>query len=999
MPVRLHLLGSPTVASDRETLALPFERRSQLLALLAVRRAWVGRAEIAAMLWPDQDSRLAYTNLRKTLHRLQGLPWASGIEVQGGALRFEAPTDVLDFEAALREGRTADAVRLRRGEFLAGFDDDRSEAWTGWLGFERERLRAAWRGAALEHLEADIDPAEAVELSARLLESDPLDESALRAHMAWLARGGKAAQARQAYRDFVARLAADLGLAPGAQLLALHDSLAARPAPASPVSPARAAGEDGFVGRSVELRQLTALLDTGGCRLVSLIGPGGVGKTRLAARVLAELAPRHPDGTAFIALEDAATRADIAGRIARGLEIALAGRRDAFDQVVDHLRERHVLLALDNFEHLAGDAPLLERLLADCPHVRLVVTSRARLGIAAEQLLPLEGLPCPDPEDQDRFEAFDAVRLFVKAARRVEPALVPETEAAAIIDICRQVEGLPLAIELAASWTRLLSCEAIAAQLREGTQLLHAAGATQPSRHASMEVVFEASWRLLGPLEREALARLSVFHGGFTAEAARAVAGASLPVLGALVDKSLLRKEKNRLHLHPLVQQLAAQRLGRGAAQEEAQRAHALHFHRLMAQLRRGIEDADREAMQVMDTEFRNCRSAWVASTPALREAVAKSAPALLNFCDHRVRLDEGLALFRDALASPAAQADPALQALLLASAAHLEYRLDRYAEAEANATRALAATGSGAGLETRLQCLKVLGACALRRGRHADAKRYFNLALKQAPASVDPHNAAAMLDNLALAEKAMGHYAQSLRLSQQSLVQHRRLKDAAGEALCLNNLGALQNDRGDREAGRAHLLEGLALCERHGLASTRALILANLTEVALLEGDTEAAGHHARRALEALAGTGNRALVAWLKLQTAGIALRLGDLPAARIDLADSLELAIAMDRPSLQFSGVACFAEILAAQGEPDCARRVLAFAAGHPAISVPDREAALARLAHLPAPAHVEPAWPGLELDELVHRIVVERPVAHAPLLALMRAQETQDTRRSG
>ena len=136
-----------------------------------------------------------------------------------------------------------------------------------------------------------------------------------------------------------------------------------------------------------------------------------------------------------------------------------------------------------------------------------------------EWLLPLEGLPCPEIEDQDHFEAFDAVRLFVQAAQRVEPALVPAVEAAAIVDICRQLEGLPLALELAAAWTRVLSCDAIAAELRQGTELLHAADAAHPARHASIDVVFDQSWRLLSPIERDSLSRLSVFHGGFSAEA------------------------------------------------------------------------------------------------------------------------------------------------------------------------------------------------------------------------------------------------------------------------------------------------------------------------------------------------------------------------------------------------------------------------------------------------------------------------------------------------
>ena len=224
MAVRLQLFGSPTIECDGAPVALPFERRSQLVVLLALRRAWVGRAELAAMLWPDQAPKLAFSNLRKTLFRLQGLRWGDRLEAQGGSLRFEADTDVLAFEQALREQRPADALALHRGTLLAGFDDDANEAWTGWLHFERDRLHAAWRAAALDHLNG-ADAAEGIGLSARLLEADPLDESALRANMALLARAGQTARARQVYREFVARLADELGIAPGPELQALHNAL------------------------------------------------------------------------------------------------------------------------------------------------------------------------------------------------------------------------------------------------------------------------------------------------------------------------------------------------------------------------------------------------------------------------------------------------------------------------------------------------------------------------------------------------------------------------------------------------------------------------------------------------------------------------------------------------------------------------------------------------------------------------------------------------------
>ena len=181
-----------------------------------MKRGWVSRTELAALLWPDVPAKLAFTNLRKALFRLQGVDWGQHVESEGGALRCEVATDVADFEAALREGRRAEAVALWQGEPLEGLDDDANPSWSTWLAFERERLKGAWRDAALGLLDEEMDPAQAVTIAARLLEADPLDEAALRAQMTWLARSGQAARARQAYREFAARLEAELGIAPGA---------------------------------------------------------------------------------------------------------------------------------------------------------------------------------------------------------------------------------------------------------------------------------------------------------------------------------------------------------------------------------------------------------------------------------------------------------------------------------------------------------------------------------------------------------------------------------------------------------------------------------------------------------------------------------------------------------------------------------------------------------------------------------------------------------------
>ena len=519
-----------------------------------------------------------------------------------------------------------------------------------------------------------------------------------------------------------------------------------------------------------------------------------------------------------------------------------------------------------------------------------------------------------------------------------------------------------------------------------GDRFAEAVDAARAARHASIEVVFDQSWRLLTAMERDALARVSVFRGGFSAEAARAVAKAPPPVLDALIDKSLLRKEEARLHLHPLIQQLAAARLGDGPAHVATQEAHAAYFHLLLAQLKSAVTAGERAALQAIDVEFENCRRAWTWSIKHDQaDALARSSAILLDYCDHRGRFEEGLVLLRSAIESPVARADAKLHALLLSKASHLEYRVDRYADAEAMASRAMTGSRDNA---TKVQSLNVLATCALRLGRLRDARRYFKQALELVSPEQQARWTAATLDHLALVEKALGNYDEALRLSMQSLMEYRRLADVGGEALCLNNIGALHMARDEYELAAVQLREGLALCERHGLVNTRGYILANLTEVALRAGDLAAAESHVVRAIDTSRTTGNRSVLSWATLKRASLTIRRGDIATARATLAEALGIGLAIGVLALKFDAIVGFAEILESQGEKECARRVLAYASHHPSASVLVRNEIRTRLAMLPAASDAEPAWPGLELDDLLHRIVVESNQAYAPLIASLR-----------
>jgi predicted ATPase len=771
-----------------------------------------------------------------------------------------------------------------------------------------------------------------------------------------------------------------------------------------------AAHGDGFVGRAVELQRIAELLAREECRLLCLVGPGGVGKTRLARRAMAAVADRFADGASFVELEDAETPAHAAQRLADALDVR-AGT-DALRATTAALAGRHMLLVLDNVEQLAENAAvLIEPILAAAPRVKLLVTSRVRLPVALAWSMPLDGLPVPDPEDDDHAESFDAIRLFVQAAQRVSPVMSWHDERGAIVDICRQLEGLPLAIELAAAWTRVLSCADIAAELLHGHELLRAQDAARPARHASIGVVFDESWRRLSAAERRALARLSVFRGGFTVEAARAVAGAALPVLGALVDKSLLRKDESagrgsgqaRLALHPLLQQLAADKLDdEGAvARHAAEAAHAAYFHAWLARVRLASEQGQSATLAAIEVEIENCRQAWaVAIASGDADAITHSAPTLLHLVEHRARFEDGLALWQQAIDAPLADAPPGqqrrlrakpdeqppLRALLLAQAALLEYRLARFDAAQARAKLALAGTSNAADdLDARYQALSVLASCAMSTGRFAEARRLFLRTLALARARAWPHEIAGTLENLALATKRLGDYEASLRLNVEALAEHRRSGAGAGEALSLSNLASLEMFMGRNDAAAGHLREALVLCERHGLTSTHVLVLANLTELTIAAGDDAQARMHAERAFEIAQGAGMRAVVGWLEIQRSRLSLREGRVDDARDRLAAGCTLALDLHLPSLKAAALRAVAELFEALDRPGAARRVLDFGIEQESLSAPDRAELRAQRASRGPLASDQRAWPGMSLDELLRRVAAECTPARARLIA--------------
>ena len=409
-----------------------------------------------------------------------------------------------------------------------------------------------------------------------------------------------------------------------------------------------------FIGRAEELTEIAALLADPACRLLTLIGPGGIGKTRLALQVATDELAHYHDGVAFVPLAPVGSPDLLPDSIASALHVTLYGSEAPNAQLIRALREKHLLLLLDNFEHLLAGISLLTDILQAAPGVKFLVTSRERLNLQEEWGLVLDGLRFPNAQTTEALESYSAVQLFVQRARQVNAGFSLTDNAEAVKTICQRVEGMPLGLELAASWLRAMTCRQIAAQMVDIPDFLTTPIRNVPERHRSLRAVFEQSWKLLSAHEQEVLMKLSVFRGGFDLEAAEPIAGASLSLLAGLVDKSLIRlTATGRYDLHELLRQFAADKLTESGQVSDTADQHLFYFMGLAEQAE--AHEYGREAMTWYDrleANLENIRAALAWSEQTLQaEMGLRLAGALRWFWMHHPYLLEGQAWLERLLA------------------------------------------------------------------------------------------------------------------------------------------------------------------------------------------------------------------------------------------------------------------------------------------------------------------------------------------------------------
>lgn len=928
----IRLFGPPEFRVNGEPLPRMKTRKGlYILALLALRYDRdVERGWLAGTIWPENEEGAALTYLRQSLSDLRNA-------LGDGATRLLSPTprtlrldlggadvDLITFRQCLKRGDRASleqAVSLYRGPLLEGWTED-------WLLLEREGCTQSYLGA-LEMLAQQAtqsegsDSASAVRYLREIVAADPLRESACRALMQALAATHDYAALTQVYRTLRAVLRREVNAEPDTETQALFARLRAQarshsviPAPVGSGSKTERADSlpkvpggtprivslprplSEFIGRNREVEGVKRTLIAS--RLVTLHGTGGVGKTRLSLRVAEELADDFPDGVRFVDLSPISDPALVPKTVAATLGIGELPGRPLTELVCDRLREWHFLLLLDNCEHLTDAcAHFAAAVLRECPHVRILATSRQRLGIAGETVRRVPPLTLPDPRqlsDDDKNAAsalmeYEAVRLFVERAQRVRPNLVLNPEMLRSIAIlCRRLDGIPLAIELAAARMNALDPAQITARLKERFRLLSGGDRTAPDRQRTLRGTLDWSYDLLTPEEKVLLCRLSVFAGGWTLEATETVCAGSpqegfpgleewevMDCLTGLADHSLVVVESEngevRYRLLETVREYGKERLReRGDESSWLRAKHRAYFLHLIQDVAPHLTGREQATwLDKLERDHDNFRAALDGcmedgTQEAIRIGLQLSGD-LHRFWVQRGHASEGYRRYVTLLSldngEPTSERGRALF-----GAGILTRSLADFTAAREMLGEALTIYRQTGNLRAQASTLNVLSDIASTQGNHWGARTLLEEALPLCREVGHRPTEASILHNLGNICGQQGNFPESRTYHEQALALSQEIGDLAVEASILNSLGVVADLQKDFPAAKVWFEQ--ALVRNRELGDSRQVVvnLYNLAAYAENLGDFAQAEDYFRQALllsRELGASRSRRLIAYL--------------------------------------------------------------------------------------------------------------------------------------
>lgn len=588
-----------------------------------------------------------------------------------------------------------------------------------------------------------------------------------------------------------------------------------------------------LLGREAELAAIERLFKDPQCRLLTLTGMGGIGKTRLALEFASSKHDLFPDGVYYAPLASINSAESIVPAIAEALGLSFSGPVDPKEQLVSYMlgmNKQSLLLVLDNFEHLIGPSTqavdIVSELLKCLPHLRILITSRERLNLQGEWMYELHGLPVPPSEHVNRLDEYSAAALFVQTARRIKIDFeISEAEKPALVQICQLLEGIPLAIELAAAWAGVLSCSEIAREIESNIDFLQTSMRDIPERHRSLRASFDHSWRLLSEAERTALPRLAIFRGGFDRAAAEQVAGATLPLLASLVSKSLVRRgEDGRYDLHEVIRQFALSYLDQDAAQhDEARDAHSRYYLQFAADREKSLRSApQQQAARELLNELDNLRAAWIWAIRREQFLLLGSSVRSLGWFFEvtgliREGIDQFEPLVRVLKARPQNHEAQWVLGFTLTHQGMLYFRRGLFDQAQARMEQSLSILRSLGRQNLMTDVLVYLGIVMHLNGDIELSQTLMEEGLACAQAAGDDWFIAYAIYNLGYIASLQGRYAEGYPQMRDGMAIWRKLGDPHSIALGLNYLGPTLVRLGRFEEAETSLQESLQLCRESG--------------------------------------------------------------------------------------------------------------------------------------------------------------------------------------
>lgn len=1016
--LEVRLLGQFDVRLDGQPVEIPSRPAQSLLAYLILSAGTAHRREkLAGLFWPEATESNARNNLRRALWRIRKAIRAGGREyllADEISIAFDANSaywlDASLLASAVATGWSVDGlmgiVSVYHGELLPGFYDE-------WVLLERERLQAVVdhkMQMLLDRLVEDQQWSDVLEWGERWIAQGHAPEPAYRALMIAHNGLGDSSSVAAVFQRCVGSLRRELGVEPSQQTRAVYERLSrGETGTGAPVQSAFAdrpqitleppfsrlpVPATPFIGREVELAEIATRLADPACRLLSLIGPGGIGKTRLCLQAATAQLDRFRDGVFFVPLESLSSPQFVAPAIADALNFSLQGPQTPEQQIADYLRGKNVLLVLDNFEHVIEAAELVADLLQACLGLKILTTSHERLNLAEEWVFPIQGFEIPSETSVDNLEACSAAQLFLQRARQVKPGFAPAVaDRLAIARTCRLVNGLPLGIELAAAWVKMMPCAEIAKEVERNLDFLSTSLHNVPERQRNLRAVFEYSWDRLTEEERRAFRQLAVFRGGFRREAAEAVLGegqlvtsdesrrsspvthlATLATLSSLVDKSLLRvTESGRYDRHPLVYQYATEKLDAAAGEKDRVREHhGRYYAAFLEQRATNLKGAgQKEALAEIDEEIENMRLAWrwaIEGDHVIE--IGRCLEGLASFYDTRGWYQEGEAAFEQAATAlhSSSQAgedwgESDVLGSVLARQGMCCFYLGRYDQARDLLERSLALLRSTGAHEEIAYALYFLGGVAVRRGDYARAKMLFQDSQTVARTGGERWLYGRALIALGSVANSLGEHSEAIGLLQESLAIFTEIGERRFMAAVLNELGIAVGQSGSPADARRFDEECLAIARELGDRRLTVIASNNLAWNLHELGQSAAAEPYLLESLGIAREIGDRAAMVVILNSLGDVTCALGDYQASKNHFHEALTLAAEIRfAPQILYSLVG-LANRLSKQGDAPRAVELLVHPLRHPAVEQVDKtraERLLAELRPKLSPSAFDSAW---------------------------------------